>query len=52
MYDTKMIMYSKTSTDDVSLPQEFPKLLSNAVHIHGLIDQAKYKQRVIKRYWS
>ena len=39
-----MVMNSVTSTDDVSLDQEFRKQLYNAARKRGIIDQLKYKK--------
>ena len=43
-YDTHILMHSATSTDDVSLYQEFQRNLSDVSRKYGVIDQVKYKK--------
>ena len=49
VYDTKMVMHTKTSTYDVSLERKFQKHLSNEARKHGVIDKGKYKKGKVKK---
>ena len=48
-YDTHILMHSATSTDDVSLYQEFQRNLSDVSRKYGVIDQVKYKKKASKK---
>ena len=41
-----------TQNNYVSLAKEFQKHLSKEHRKHGVIDQGKYRKRVIKRKWT
>ena len=51
-FDSHILMYSCTHTNDVSLSKKFQKHLSKEHRKYGFIDQVKYRKRSSKIKWT
>ena len=51
-FDSRIIIHSCTSKNDVSLAKEFQKRLSKKHRKHGFIDQGKYRKISSKIKWT